>query len=43
MLSGETGRHSVDGRLSAMCCSILCRSATGNMCGESVPDVAASM
>ena len=26
-----------------MCCNILCKSMTGGMCGDSVPDVATSM
>ena len=41
--SSEIGRCSVGGRVSAMCCSILCKSMTGKMCGYSVPDVAALM
>ena len=36
-------RCSVGGRVSAMCCSILCKSTTGKTCGDSVLDVAASM
>ena len=34
---------SVGGRVSAMCCNILCKSITGKTCGDSVPDVAALM
>ena len=31
------------GKVSAMCWSILCRSATGKTWGDSMPEVAASM
>ena len=43
MFSGEIGRCSEGGRVSAMCQSIFCRSVTGKTCGDSVPEVAASM
>ena len=42
MSSGEIGRCSVGGRASAMCCNI-CKSMIGRTCGDSVPEVAASM
>ena len=29
--------------MSAMCCSIFCKSMMGRTCGDSVPEVAASM
>ena len=38
---GETGRCSIGGKLSDICNNIFCRSMTGRMCGERVPDVAA--
>ena len=43
MSSGEIGRCSVGGRVSAMCCNIFCKSMTGSTCGDSVPQVAALM
>ena len=43
MSSGKIGRCSVGGRVSAMCCNILCKSMTGRTCGDSVPEVAAAM
>ena len=43
MSSGEIGRCNVGGRVSAMWSNIFCKSMTGRTCGDSVPDVAASM
>ena len=42
-LLGEIGRCRVGGRVSAMCCNIFCESMTGRTCGDSVPEVGASM
>ena len=41
--SGDIGRCRVGGKVSAMCWSIFCRSATGKTCGDSIPEVTASM
>ena len=43
MSNGDMGKCKVGGKVSAMWCSIFCRFATGSMCGESIPEVAASM
>ena len=41
--SGETGKCSIGGRAFDICNSIFCRSMTGKMCREHVPDMAASI
>ena len=43
MSSGEIGRCSVVGRVSAMCQSIFCKSVMGKTCGDSIPEVAVLM
>ena len=43
MSSGDSGRCRVGVKVSVMCWNILCRSATGKTCGDSILEVAALM